>query len=680
MISKGNLVLFFILLLSLRLNSQHQMPSLNQLTPSEYKEAKQRLVSLLPTAEKFQALVDLAYLELQVSNYSASVDYYLEAIKLKPINSQLYFNVADVYFRWGKNREAIDYYKKASKLGYGKEDVLYNIALAFRNLSQLDSALFFLDSLVVLYPVKCEYKYLKANTHLLLMQMEEHCVLIRELQGSACSDKLKNLINFCTSEKIDYKEVIMSIIAEGYIKAAIAIIDEKIKENPDSAIYYALKGTAIFQTQTDENVAIAKSFVNQALVKDQDCEQAHSLMGSIYQVERNYSLAIAEFDKVIQLKPQKGGGYFDKAIILTHLGNDVEAKKYFLKAAALDSTVSVTFDELGNLEFRAMNIEAALGYYYRALKIDSTFYRSYFNIAIVNGDLQNRDIAICNLNKAIQLNPNYVKALKFRAELKAQEKDFEASCNDISAVKMIANKDESSGIIYSDLYLKMCPNSGNSEDPKIKNDLIYLSNSLKQPYVSSMAIKDMARIQINYLGSFNYGRDLLLKVIRDRSTDHETYYALAMLYQYHLHNNDSSLYYFNKAIEVCNEISGWTSAMTYYHKKALLLEVNIKRPMDALLAYERALEIYNKNSHSQEMYQITSILHGKCAKILVLQKRYNESLVHADKSLANNPLNVDALYSKALVLKKLGKIDEMKVVCNKLSFVDPLNCLGIKIY
>jgi len=62
---------------------------------------------------------------------------------------------------------------------------------------------------------------------------------------------------------------------------------------------------------------------------------------------------------------------------------------------------------LGNLRFQAGDIDSALAYYERAIKVDPGYAYTYFDRGSLFLNLEEYDLALVNLRKAVEIDPEY---------------------------------------------------------------------------------------------------------------------------------------------------------------------------------------------------------------------------------------------------------------------------------
>ena len=103
---------------------------------------------------------------------------------------------------------------------------------------------------------------------------------------------------------------------------------------------------------------------------------------------------------------------------------ELSSDKYCLKSHTpttsppTDPATSDDYLKLGDFEYEKGSCQVAVNNYYRALRINPFFAESYNNRAYVNMRLHNYKAALEDLDKAIELRPEYPHALINRGDIR----------------------------------------------------------------------------------------------------------------------------------------------------------------------------------------------------------------------------------------------------------------------
>jgi adenylate cyclase len=110
----------------------------------------------------------------------------------------------------------------------------------------------------------------------------------------------------------------------------------------DSGGYTMLGWTYLMDVWYGSSESPAKSMeqaaelAQRAIALDETQDSAHSLLGQVYLMMRQYDMAIAEGERAIALNPNGADAHADLAMTLTYAGRPVEAIALFKKAIRLN--------------------------------------------------------------------------------------------------------------------------------------------------------------------------------------------------------------------------------------------------------------------------------------------------------------------------------------------------------
>lgn len=120
-------------------------------------------------------------------------------------------------------------------------------------------------------------------------------------------------------------------------------------------------------------------------------------------LDKNYSSALTNLNKAIELNPKLSEAYYQRA---------------FVKLTLKDS-------------------QGAVKDYDKYISMDPNFYEAYYNRGLAYVDLGNTSNALLDFNKAIKLNPKHDLSYYFRAIIKSYLKDTNGGCSDFDmAIKL----------------------------------------------------------------------------------------------------------------------------------------------------------------------------------------------------------------------------------------------------
>lgn len=125
-------------------------------------------------------------------------------------------------------------------------------------------------------------------------------------------------------------------------------------------------------------------------------------LGNAYARNGEYDLAIACYQKVLDLDPSFSYGYFNLGNLYHRKGENEPAARNYLKALALDPSMTEAYCNLGVVSQKQGQYDRAIGYFRRALEIDPRYAGTYYShmgeIAYEKGDT---DLAIDSFSRAV---------------------------------------------------------------------------------------------------------------------------------------------------------------------------------------------------------------------------------------------------------------------------------------
>ena len=133
-----------------------------------------------------------------------------------------------------------------------------------------------------------------------------------------------------------------------------------------------------------------------------------------------YNLAIANYDKAIQLKPDYTDAYINRGIAKIRLGQHFAAISDFDKAIQLKPDEANAYNNRGIAKADLGQYFAAINDFDKAIQLKSDEANAYMIRGIAKADLGQHFAAISDFDKAIQLKPDEARAYNSRGIAKAK--------------------------------------------------------------------------------------------------------------------------------------------------------------------------------------------------------------------------------------------------------------------
>jgi len=153
---------------------------------------------------------------------------------------------------------------------------------------------------------------------------------------------------------------------------------------------------------------------------DPDYAKAWYNLGLNHQKKGRYQESVDTYNRMLERFPNYAKAWYNKAIALKELGLSDEAVNAYELAIEHDPTFLAAWKNLGALEAQRGNISRAADVFAQAVDLDPADPEMRYNLALqlkAKGEL--REAAV-QLNKAIKIRPEYLKAIGLLTEI-AQE-------------------------------------------------------------------------------------------------------------------------------------------------------------------------------------------------------------------------------------------------------------------
>jgi len=218
-----------------------------------------------------------------------------------------------------------------------------------------------------------------------------------------------------------------------YIKDQTAFINI----SPDGELYY--KRGQLKAKINDYQGAI--NDLNKSLEFNSKEPVVFYARGAVKERLEDYEGAKDDFTKVIELQPEFAGGWNDRGQVKSRLKKFDEAELDFNRAIELRPNWTVPVFNLGLLYERKSEYNKAIGFYSESVKIDSSNYLAYYNLGNMYFQLENWNLSITHYTLAINIFPEYIKAIKNRASAKNEKGDLEGACKDFLLASELGDRE-----------------------------------------------------------------------------------------------------------------------------------------------------------------------------------------------------------------------------------------------
>ena len=333
-------------------------------------------------SQKWLQLKELGNNQFKNQNYTSAIDYYTRGIELNPSEPVLYANRATCFKCLGRYKESVSDYKRAIQLGPRNTKNLKKLSSVYIILGSFGEATILLQKCCNLEPEDSSHSYELNRVKKMVEDYEKINEKVKENRWDDVEEECKKLLQSASSF-IELQKI--------YIKASLELCK--------------------FQQVIDY---IRNSVSSYTKSKD---EEFQYLLAKTYYFKGDYDLAKREINDLIRHGFNDGKLLKLKKFIETI--NDVKIK--------------------ANGFFKSQNYSKAVEEYDKLLEFDPEN-KNFMSIILTNKALCQKKLgnnmdALKDVDKAIELNPNYPTAYIRRALIYEEFRMFDDAKADLSKAK-----------------------------------------------------------------------------------------------------------------------------------------------------------------------------------------------------------------------------------------------------
>ena len=265
-----------------------------------------------------------------------------------------------------------------------------------------------------------------------IITIPEHAGIVYRatIQANIDSDKVDEWISKGVSERselvaknqelqkaIDEQEKQITELKKELEKVKTAKDEEKLKTKFEEADKVFLSNQKV-QEGNDQfpwDKDLAFKLYNEAIELNPNNGAAYFNRASVYISFQQYSDAVNDLTKAMSLHVDSAILYNNLGHALTELGQYDRAEKYLNKAVELNPEYSEAYNNLGVLNIDRRKFDVALEYLKKAESMNTANDTIYANLGVVYFELHDYENALSNLDMSIELNPNIPDTLRLRA-------------------------------------------------------------------------------------------------------------------------------------------------------------------------------------------------------------------------------------------------------------------------
>ena len=137
---------------------------------------------------------------------------------------------------------------------------------------------------------------------------------------------------------------------------------------------------------------------------------SHYNLGNSYYMRKQYSKAIMEYIKVLEINPKYKSTYYNLGVAYTDLKKYDKAIESYNEALKIDPNFKNTYLNLGNIYHNTKQYDKAIESFEKAIEIDPHFKKVHHNLGNVYNIIKQYDKSIESFKKVIKMDPNFKEA------------------------------------------------------------------------------------------------------------------------------------------------------------------------------------------------------------------------------------------------------------------------------
>ena len=205
------------------------------------------------------------------------------------------------------------------------------------------------------------------------------------------------------------------------IGVSVAVHRSLDVQSPDFAIPSKYLKQLLTQSKPEEPLFKAEQPIS---------ADTYILWGNTKYNTRDYADAIADYYKVIQLKPDDADAYNNIGLAKSHLGQYFDAIADFDTAIRLKPDYVFAYSNRGIVKAELRQFAAAISDFNTAIRFDRELTTAYYNRGLMYALLEQFAAAISDFDTAIRLEPDFASAYLNRGVVKRKLGQYAAAISD----------------------------------------------------------------------------------------------------------------------------------------------------------------------------------------------------------------------------------------------------------
>lgn len=332
----------------------------------------------------------------ELGDLKGATQFYSKAIKLKPRFSDAYNNLASAYMLQGRVQQAMETYQMALVLNPNLVDAHTNLGNLYKATGDMEAA------------KQCYLEAIRINADFSIAWNNLAGIFKEEGQLATAVAYYREALRLCPEFADAHSNLGNALKEQHQVQDAIACYQQAIKLRPDFAIAHGNLGSCYYDL--GDFTAAIKCF-NYAIQLEPNFPDAYNNLGNALKEEGRLDEAINSYRAALHLKPDHPHAYNNLGNAMIEKGFIKEAIHCYVTAIRLMPRFSAAHSNLGSVFKEQGKLDQAVAHYLEAIQIDPNFADAYCNLGNAYKELGSSDEALACYKTALNLEPQYVEAL-----------------------------------------------------------------------------------------------------------------------------------------------------------------------------------------------------------------------------------------------------------------------------
>lgn len=228
--------------------------------------------------------------------------------------------------------------------------------------------------------------------------------------------------------------------AKAYFKRATSLYMETLNPNQDSFLLIGNPENRVHNIDSDITLKLTNDY-NKAISLNNNLADAYYYRGNIKLIQGDYSNALADFNKAIELNPKDYDYFNARGMTYSDFG-DISGNSDFLTKSLSDFSSAISLKPDNPIYYynkaivysRLKDYKNDLVFYTKAIQLNSKYTEAFYARGTTYSILGKKESAINDLTRTISLDNNFIDAFYNRGNCYLDLNQFKLAIDDFSQV------------------------------------------------------------------------------------------------------------------------------------------------------------------------------------------------------------------------------------------------------